>query len=41
MEIKQWLKDNKFDKYIIIDDKISDILPYFNNVIHCKGLLTD
>ena len=37
MEIKQWSKDNKFDKYIIIDDKISDILPYFNNVIHCKG----
>lgn len=33
-EIKTWLEDHRCDKYVIIDDKTDDILPYFpTNVI--------
>jgi len=37
IEISQWLKENDCNKYIVIDDKISDIEKYVSNVIHCKG----
>src|ERR1035437_9872241 len=37
LEIIQWLNNNEHDKYVIIDDKKSEILPYVNNLIHCKG----
>jgi len=37
LEIKKWLINNNHDKYVIIDDKISEISPYVDNIIHCKG----
>lgn len=39
LEIHKWLKDNEYNKYVIIDDKISDIIPYVSNVVHCKGYI--
>lgn len=38
LEIKEWLNNNKFDDFIIIDDKTSDVVPYINkNVIKCRS----
>lgn len=37
LEIVEWLKGNEYDKYIVIDDKITDITPYVQNIVHCKG----
>ena len=37
LEIKDWLDNNQFDDYVIIDDKTSDIEPYVNNVIKCRS----
>lgn len=39
LEIKQYLDNNNYDKYVVIDDKISDIIPYVNNIIHVKGYI--
>ena len=33
IEIKEWLKENEVNKYIVIDDKNINI----SNFIHCKG----
>lgn len=37
LEIYEWLKNNEYDKYVVIDDKITDISPYVLNVVSCKG----
>lgn len=37
LEIEEWLKNNYYDKYVVIDDKITDISPYVQNVVSCKG----
>lgn len=37
LEIETWLKENDYDKYVIIDDKVTDIDPYVSNIIKCKG----
>ena len=36
-EIKDWLDNNEFDGYVVIDDKTSDIEPYVNNVVKCRS----
>lgn len=37
IEISEWLRENEYDKYVVIDDKITDINPYVLNVVGCKG----
>lgn len=37
LEIDQWLIENSWDKYVVIDDKIDNIIPYVNNVVRCVG----
>lgn len=37
LEIDQWLMENSWDKYVVIDDCVDQIMPYVNNVISCKG----
>jgi len=37
LEIVEWLKGNDYNKYIVIDDKITNITPYVQNVVSCKG----
>lgn len=37
LEIKEWLSKNKVDKYLVIDDKISNIAPYIDNVVQCRS----
>jgi len=39
LEIREWLNGHDYNKYIVIDDKISDIKPYVENIIHCKGYI--
>lgn len=36
-EIKEWLNNNDYSNYIVIDDKTSDIEPFVNNVIKCRS----
>lgn len=37
LEIKEWLSKNKVNKYLVIDDKVSNIIPYVNNVVQCRS----
>ena len=37
LEIDQWLMENYWNKYVVIDDRIKNIIPYVNNVVECKG----
>lgn len=37
LEIKQWLDNNECENYVIIDDKVSNIVKYVDNVIHCRS----
>lgn len=37
LEIKEWLGKNKVDKYLVIDDKISNIAPYIDNIVQCRS----
>lgn len=37
LEIEQWLSENEYSKYVVIDDVISTIVPYVKNVIGCKS----
>ena len=37
IEIKEWLKNNAVDNFVIIDDKTSDIEPHINNVVKCRS----
>lgn len=37
LEIENWLSNNKFDFYVVIDDRVSNIEPYVNNVIKCNS----
>lgn len=37
LEIDQWLIENSWSKYVVIDDKIDNIIPYVNNVVRCVG----
>jgi hypothetical protein len=37
IEIKEWLKNNSVDNFVIIDDKTSDIEPHINNVVKCRS----
>lgn len=44
LEIKEWLDNNDYDSFVIIDDKTSDIEPYVENVVKCRswvGLSSD
>ncbi|MCK9416634.1 HAD domain-containing protein [Candidatus Dojkabacteria bacterium] len=37
LEIDQWLMENSWNKYVVIDDSVSQITPYVNNVVKCDG----
>jgi hypothetical protein len=37
IEIKEWLKNNSVDNFVIIDDKTSDIERHINNVVKCRS----
>ena len=37
LEIENWLSNNKFDFYVVIDDRVSNIEPYVNNVVKCNS----
>ena len=39
-EIENWLHDNQYDNYIILDDNIRDIESYnLKNIVKCRGWL--
>lgn len=39
-EIENWLKDNQYDNYIILDDNIRDIESYgLKNIVKCRSWL--
>jgi hypothetical protein len=39
VEIETWLSENPCDKWVVIDDNVSGILPYVQNVVKCRGWL--
>lgn len=39
LEIKAWLDVNTCDNYVVIDDRIHDIVEYVNNVVKCRSWL--
>lgn len=39
IEIDTWLRDNYCDKWVVIDDNVSGITPFVNNVVKCRGWL--
>jgi hypothetical protein len=39
-EIENWLQDNQYDNYIVLDDNIRDIESYnLKNIVKCRGWL--
>lgn len=36
-EIKAWLDSNRWDSYVVLDDKTSDIVGYVDNVVKCRS----
>ncbi len=39
LEIKDWLGNNQYDNYVVIDDRTDDIEPYVKNVVKCRSLI--
>lgn len=39
VEIETWLSENPCDKWVVIDDNVSGIVPYVQNVVKCRGWL--
>ena len=39
VEIKEWLSNNKCDRYVVLDDRIDNITPYVDNVVKCRSWL--
>jgi len=37
LEIKEWLDNNEYDSYIVIDDIVWNIEPYVDNVFKCQA----
>ena len=37
LEIRSWLDSNQCDLYIVLDDKVSDIVAYVDNVIKVRS----
>lgn len=37
IEIEQWLRENSWTNYCVIDDACRDIKPYVINVLECRG----
>lgn len=37
VEIDEWLRNNDWNKYVIIDDSVSGITPYCSNIVKCRG----
>jgi Swiss Army Knife RNA repair-like protein len=37
IEIDQWLRENNYSKYVVIDDSCREIKPYVQNVIEVRG----
>lgn len=39
IEIDTWLRENPCDKWVVIDDNVSGIIPFVGNVVKCRGWL--
>ena len=37
VEIKEFLKENPCDAYVVIDDRVHDITPHVENVVKCRS----
>jgi len=37
LEIKEWLDNNEYDSYVVIDDIVWNIEPYVDNVFKCQS----
>lgn len=37
IEIEQYLRENQWSKYVVIDDSTRDITPYVSNVVKVRG----
>lgn len=37
LEIKTWLDNNEYTDYVVIDDRINDIVNYVDNIVHCRS----
>lgn len=37
VEIDEWLRNNNWSKYVVIDDSVRTIKPYVQNVVECRG----
>lgn len=37
IEIKEFLKENHCDAYVVIDDRVHDIEPHVENVVKCRS----
>jgi hypothetical protein len=37
IEIDEWLRENSWTKYVVIDDDVKNITPYVSNVIKVRG----
>lgn len=37
IEIKEFLKENACDGYVVIDDRVHDIEPHVENVVKCRS----
>ena len=36
-EIQQWLDGNKWDRYVVVDDRVISIKPFIKNVVECRS----
>lgn len=37
VEIKQWLDENECENWVVIDDKVSNIVKHVDNVVQCRS----
>ncbi len=37
IEIDQWLRENSWTKFVVIDDDVKQITPYVSNVVKVRG----
>ena len=37
LEIKKFLEENTCDGYVVIDDRVHDIVPHVENVVKCRS----
>ena len=37
VEIETWIREHNPDRWVVIDDNTTDILPFVTNVVKCRG----